>query len=431
MTGVPVGPRSYLYTVLDFQKLSATYQQALLRQVAPFWLKFSRDEPYGGYFDSLSATGEIIDGDKSVVAQAQQVWAFSWLYNTFDAQPSWLAHARHGATFLRQFAHDDTGACYAQLDRRGHPIALSSDSIPNCAVVMAYAQFHRAIGEEEWALLAKQTFFAVLQHRAAVRNAQESTIGGFRQIQHLSEPITVLKIVLDMQPLLDEETWKQSTDQVLYELLHEFMDRRTDTLREYILPGGAFLNTPEGRRLPVGLTFQTASYLLDYYAGNTAHRTGTASTTTTNRKQAMQVVTWCLTRCEQAWDEANGGLNQYVDLKQQPIIFPDWQQKWAWVQVEALSALIKGYMHTRHPDCLKWFKRIHDYTFHHFPDPKHLGWQLVIDQNAQPCTGAKAIPSVGCFSLIRCLTEIAQTLAKCEPIQPVERTGRAGAPFTP
>ena len=417
--------------MLDFQKLSATYQQALLRQVVPFWLKFSRDEPYGGYFDSLSNAGDVIDGDKSVARQAQQVWAFSWLFNTVDAQPSWLAHARHGATFLNQFAHDDTGACYGQLDRRGHPIAPSPDSVPASSVVIAYAQFYRATGEEEWAMRAKQLFSGILQRRADIRDAHRSTIGGFRQIQHLSEPVAVLKMVLDLQPLLDEETWKQSAELVMQELLHEFMDRRTDTLREYILPEGAFLNTPEGRRLSVGLTFQTAGYLLDFYAGNTVRKTGTALTTTPNRKQAMQVVTWCLTLCEQAWDESNSGLNQYVDLKQQPLTFPDWQQKWAWVQVEALAALIKGYVHTRHPDCLKWFKRIHDYTFHHFPDPKQAGWHLIIDQYAQPCIGAKAIPKVGCFSLIRCLTETAQTLAKCDQIQPKEQVGRAGAPLIP
>lgn len=120
----------------------------------------------------------------------------------------------------------------------------------------------------------------------------------------------------------------------------------------------------------------------------------------------MQVVTWCLRLCEQAWDEANAGLNQYIDVKQQAFIFPDWQQKWAWVQLEALSALLKGYEHTRHPDCLKWFKRIHDYTFQHFPDPKQTGWHLVLDQHTQPLVAAKATPMVGCYSLIRCIAEI-------------------------
>ena len=125
--------------------------------------------------------------------------------------------------------------------------------------------------------------------------------------------------------------------------------------------------------------------------------------------------------CEQAWDEATGGLNQYVDMKGQPSIFPDAQQKWAWVQVEAIACLTKGYFQTRHPDGLKWFKRIHDYTFAHFPDPKQVGWHVAIDQHRLPLLSAKAIPETNCFSLIKCLAETAQTLAKCDPLQPAGR----------
>ncbi len=406
--------------MLDFQKLSATYQQALLRQVVPFWLKNSRDERCGGYFDILSTTGESIEGDKFVTQQAQQVWAFAWLYNAIDGQPTWLEHARHGASFLNQFAHNDTLNCYAQLDRRGRAVVPSFDVIPDSMTVMAYAQLHRATGQDEWAMLAKQVFSTLLQRRAAARTEQINTIGGLRQVRHLGETGAVLKTVLEIKPLVDEETWKQNIELVLHELLHEFMDRRTDTLRESILPEGAFINTPEGRRLNVGLTFQTASYLLDFYAESALLKSG--SVINTNRKLGMQVVTWCLHLCEQAWDETHAGLNQFVDLKQQPFIFPDWQQKWAWIQVEALTALIKGYVYTRNPDCLKWFKRIHDYTFQHFPDPKQSGWHIVIDQHVQPILSAKAIPAVGCFSLIRCLAETGQLLAKCEPA-PAKRTG--------
>ncbi|GAB4023039.1 AGE family epimerase/isomerase [Spirosoma migulaei] len=403
--------------MLDFLKLSATYQQALLRQVVPFWLKHGRDEQCGGYFDLLSTTGEVIEGDKCITQQAQQTWAFAWLYNTLDGQPTWLEHARHGANFLSQFAHNDTLSCYAQLDRRGRAVAASTDAIPDCSVVMAYAQLHRATGNDEWAMLAKQTFTGLLQHRDEIRAEQAETIGGFRQIRHLSEPIAVLKTVLEMQPLLSEETWKQALDGVVQELLNEFVDRRTDVLREFILPEGAFVNTPEGRRVNVGLTFQTASYLLDFSAESGLPRTG--SSTITNRKLATQLVGWCLRLCEQAWDElAGGGLNQYIDVKQQPLLFPDGRQKWAWVQVEAMATLVKCYVYTRQPDCLKWFKRIHDYSFHNFPDAKHIGWHIAVDQHGQPLVSAKSLSAVGCFSLIRCLAETAQLLTKCEPIQP-------------
>lgn len=403
--------------MLDFPKLSADYQQALLRQVVPFWLKHGRDELCGGYFDLLSATGQAIEGDKFVALQAQQTWTFAWLYNSFDGQPTWLAHARHGATFLRQFAHDDDLTCYARLDRRGKPVAPALDVVPDCYAVMAYEQLHRATRDDEWATLAKQTFSNLLQRRQAIRVGQAGTIGGFRELRHLSEPVAVLKAVLAMQPMLDEDPWKEAVDAVSHELLTEFLDRRTDTLREFIMPDGAFVNTPDGRRLNVGLSCQTAGYLLDLYTRSSPSGAGT-------RKATIQVVTWCLRICEQAWDELTGGLNQFIDLKNQPVIFPDWQQKWAWVQVEALTTLVKGYFYTRHPDCLKWFKRIHDYTFQHFPDPKQGGWHLALDGQKQPVAQAKATASVGCFSLIRGLVETAQTLTKCGQPQPVGRNVR-------
>ena len=260
-------------------------------------------------------------------------------------------------------------------------------------------------------MLTKQTVGGLLEHKEQVRTRQQE-IGGFRQMRHLSEAASLFKATLEMQPLLDEETWKSAVDAVLHEIMHEFLDRRTDTLREYILPEGAFVNTPEGRRLNVGLTFQTVGYLLDFCAGND------------NRKLAAQVVAWGLRMCERAWDEATSGLNQYVDMKGQPSIYPGAQQKWAWVQAEAIGCLVKGYFQTRHPDCLKWFKRIHDYTFAHFPDPKHIGWHVVIDQHRSPLLSAKAIPETNCFSLIKCLAETAQTLAKCDPLQPAGRNVR-------
>ncbi|WP_338874147.1 AGE family epimerase/isomerase [Spirosoma sp. SC4-14] len=398
--------------MLDFQKLSASYQQALLRQIVPFWLKHSRDELCGGYFDYLAATGEVIDGNKFVALQAQQVWAFAWLYNTFDGQPAWLDHARHGGRFLSQFAHNDTLNTYAELDRRGRPVAPASGISSDCFTMMAYAQLHRATGDDEWAMLAKQTLTQLLKRRETFNKNDELPTERFQPIRHLSEPVALLKAVQEMRLLLDEDSWKESTKDVLQEITGEFLDRRTDTLREYILPDGAFINTPEGRRLNVGLTFQTAGYILD------------ACLELGNRKLALQVTTWCLQMCAYAWNEMEGGFAHYIDFKKQPVVFPEWTQKWAWVHLEAITALTKSYFQTRHPDCPGWIKRIHDYTFQFFPDQRYTGWYLAIGQNNQPIVNAKAIASIGCFSLIRCLAETAQLLTKCGQLQPVGRNIR-------
>ena len=379
--------------------------------MVPFWLKNSRDEQCGGYFDLISSSGESIDGDKSVAQQAQQVWAYAWLHNTFDGQPKWLEHAQHGANFLRRIASSETFTAYAQLDRRGRPVADYTNTVPAYSVLMAYAQLYRATADGAWAILAKSLFTALTAQQNE-RTKLVEPVGSLRQLKHLSEPAMRLKMLLEMQLLLDEETWKVQTDSVLQEILTQFTDRRTDVLREYVLPGGAFLNTPEGRRINVGLTCQTANFLFDFYARNSTIRTGPGGVA--SRKGINQLVSWCLTLCEKNWDEITGGLNQYADFKQQPVVFPDWQQKWAWVQLEAMATLLKGYVHTRQPNCLTWFKRIHDYTFRHFPDGKQPGWHLAVDQQGQPFMGVKSLPETGCFSLIRCLTEIAQLLPKCE-----------------
>ncbi|UHG91437.1 AGE family epimerase/isomerase [Spirosoma oryzicola] len=398
--------------MLDFRKLSADYQQALLRQVVPFWLNHSRDEQCGGYFDFLTSDGQVIEGDKIVTLQAQQVWAFTWLYNTFDGQPAWLDHAYKGATFLSEFAHDEKLNSYEQLDRRGRPVAPAANVVASCSAVMAYAQLHRATDDDGWAMLAKQVFSGLFRQWETTHTELAQTIGGYRQLRHLGEPVLLLKTLLEIRPLLDEESWHEKIESVLHVLLREFLDRRTGILREYMLPDGSFINTPEGRRLNVGLTFQAANFLLDLCAESG------------NRKLAMQVASWCIRMSEVAWNELSGGLNQYADMKGQPLIFPDWNQRWAWVQVEALSALTKSYFQTHHPECPKWIKRIHDFTFQYFTDPKLSGWHLVIGQQNQPLLPAKAIATTGCFSLIRCLAETAQTLTRCAQLQPAGRHSR-------
>lgn len=386
--------------MLEFHKLTADYQQALLRQVIPFWLINSPDRLCGGYFDLLGAAGMPIDADKHVALQAEQTWAFAWLYTTFDGQPRWLEHARHGGAFLSRFAHDDTLRCYADLDRRGRPVAAATTQAPNVYTLMAYAQLYRATQEDEWAMLAKALLTDTLAWHDTYRDEPNVSTLSSRPVRHLREWALVFRAVLSMQPLLDEESWKDMAAGLVEEIQTVFADRRTDTLRTMALPDGGYVNTPDGRQIDVGLTLQLITYLLDYCA------------LVPNRKLTRQVAGWCLWLCEQAWEPAAGGLVRYIDHKGLPLIWPDTGERWAWVALEGLSALLKSYHHTRQPDCLKWFRRIHDYVFAHFPDSKAPGWFPVIDAQRVPMLALKALPSVGCYSQIRCLTEISQLLGR-------------------
>ncbi|GAA4446640.1 AGE family epimerase/isomerase [Nibrella saemangeumensis] len=398
--------------MLEFQRLSAVYQETLLGVIAPFWLRHSADQTCGGYFNVLTNTGEAIDADKTIALQAQQVWAFATLYKQVDAKATYLEHALHGTNFLSNYAHDHKLNCYSVVDRRGRPVAPAADVLPDCAVAQAYVRVFEATANDEWAMLAKQTLQNLLRRRLAVRTKKAQDLGGFRQWQHLSEPVAVLKVLLDTKELLSEESWKEAIGDVLHELLHEFTDRRADLLREYVLPEGSFSNTPQGRRLSPGLTFQAVGCLLDL-----AHLTN-------NRKLSMQAVAWSLRLAEWAWDAALGGFVQWVDMKDQPVLEPTVNHRMAWIHLEALAAFIKGYLYTHHPECPKWFKRVHDYTFASFADPANQGWYPAVDAKGQPVLPAKATPTEGCYHLVKCLYETWQTLDQCALLQPASRYAR-------
>ncbi len=398
--------------MLDFAKLTVIYREALLQQVVPFWLSNSRDEAWGGYFDALTATGDPVTADKSVALLAQQIWSFGWLYNTIEPEQCWLDHALHGANFLTRFGLDEKMNAYALVDRIGKPVAPGSGKTTDAYCVMAYAQLHRATGNDEWAMLAKQVLFNLIQQRNTQRTKQQRTLGGFRQWQHLEEPVVVLKTLLATQFLLSEEDWKEYTEQVVEEILQTFLDKRLNILRESILPDGAFSHTPQGRRLSPALTFEAANALLDI------------ALKTSNRKLSLQVVTWCLSMCEQAWDEVNSGLHQYVDFLRQPILDSTWQYRTARVHLQALAVLIKSFFHTHHPDCLRWFQKIHDYTFQHFPDGENPGWHLALDQQNQVLLPVKATPAEGCYHFVKPVSETISFLTQCAQLQPPSRKFR-------
>ena len=59
---------------MDFKKLALQYKEELMNNVLPFWLEYSQDKEYGGYFTCLKRNGEVFDTDKFVWLQGREVW---------------------------------------------------------------------------------------------------------------------------------------------------------------------------------------------------------------------------------------------------------------------------------------------------------------------------------------------------------------------
>lgn len=390
-----------------------------MEQLVPFWLKHACDGLCGGYFDYLTTNGTPLDADKTVARQAEQVWAFAYLYTTLDAQPDWLDHALHGADFLAQHAHTPRMACYTRLNRTGQPtVPLSgptlNDPLTSARVASAYAQVYHATTDDQWAMLAKQTLQTALWHYQRTREVAHATPPDEPQsLRYLGHPVALLRALLDNHPLFDAAVWKEAAEPLLDEILNEFLDKRHDLPRDYVGVGGAFSNTPEGRRVSTYLTMEAASVLIE------------AGTLLGNRRLVLQAVNWCLRLCEWAWpSRANeqvilDGLPRFLDWKGQQSPFPTATDRVAGDHLLTLSTLANGYWHTRHPEAPRWLRRLSDYIFQHFFHSNSTGWPMPLPEQQGPGSQFRTTADEGCYALVRGLADAGQFLNQCARLQPV------------
>jgi N-acylglucosamine 2-epimerase len=93
-------------------RLAATYRDALLVDVIPFWLRHGLDREHGGYLTALDRDGTVIDTDKSIWFQGRGAWMFATLHNTVEQNPAWRAAATSGIEFLRRHGAAPSGKLY-------------------------------------------------------------------------------------------------------------------------------------------------------------------------------------------------------------------------------------------------------------------------------------------------------------------------------
>ena len=71
-------------------ELKRYYEDALLNDCIPFWLKTGVDYEHGGYFTCLDRKGEVYSTDKSVWFQGRMLWTLSKLMTEFGVKEVWI-----------------------------------------------------------------------------------------------------------------------------------------------------------------------------------------------------------------------------------------------------------------------------------------------------------------------------------------------------
>lgn len=375
-----------------FQAYANRYREALLADVIPFWMTHSLDREAGGYFTCLDRQGKIYDTDKFVWLQGRQVWTFSMLFNRVEQREEWLEVARLGAEFLRAHAIDKHGDCYFSLDRQGQPLIQPYNIFSDCFVALAFYQYGLASGEADYHILAKRCFERILARQSNPKGIYEKSTGS-RPMKGFALPMILANLFLDMPDLLPEAQGQVLVDRCIHEVMQVFYNSSTGLIHEHVHADGSFLDSFDGRLINPGHGIEAMWFMMDL-----AQQRG-------NQGLMDQAVNRCLDLLEFGWDKQYGGIFYFMDAKGAPPLSLEWDQKLWWVHVETLLALAKAYLYTNRSDVWDWYQRVHDYTWHHFPDPTHGEWLGYLNRQGEPLLSLKGGKWKGCYHVPRALYE--------------------------
>lgn len=117
----------------------------------------------------------------------------------------------------------------------------------------------------------------------------------------------------------------------------------------------------------------------------------------------QRAVNVTLATLEFGWDQEFGGIFYFLDRLGHPPQQLEWDQKLWWVHLESLVALSMGYALTNHKECWKWYQRVHNYSWSHFPDPNYGEWYGDLNRQGEVLLSLKGGKWKGCFHLPRAL----------------------------
>jgi len=374
------------------------YRQDLLQRIVPFWLKFGLDAENGGYFCVLSAKGEVITTDKWVVWHAQQAWAFAKLYQ-FEPRPEYLEFARRGADFLLLNAADAKDNWWNSVDCTGRGVVETTDSCPEAATISAWSLLYELTQEETYAEAAKKTLAKAFRRREKrLQKRAEDVLSG-RHLKNLGELSAMTKALIASKELMGEKAFKEKAEALIHELTKHFWEPRANILLENVFPEGGYSDCLRGRQIHAGRVFEAFNAFYDLTKELNKRQL---------RRQLAQHVAFL---AETTWDEAYGGYFYWLDLKSLPTVEPEASYKYAWVQLEACTALLRAYQVLQDRTLLKHWLRVNDYVWQHFPDHSLEGeWLGVLSRHGEPLVNMKATPEKSAYYPIKNLLDSAAIL---------------------
>jgi len=347
---------------MDFGDLARVHRDLLLEDVVPFWTRHSPDRECGGFFTFLDEDGSVYGTDKPIWLQGRIAWLFARLCNAVEKREEWLELSRHGLEFLRRHGYDDDGRMFFLTTRDGRPLRKRRYVFSETFAAIAFAEYAKATGDAEAARMAAQTFDTAYRYHTTPGLLEPKEIQSTRPSKGHAMPMILLATAnilreVDPRPIYDEVI-----DRSVREVFDHFCHPEFEALLETVGPNGEFIDTPEGRTMNPGHAIETSWFIMDI---------GRRRNDPALIEGGLRILDWMLRK---GWDDRYGGILYFRDVLDRPSTQYEWDMKLWWPHTEALVACSMAYELTGDERWMEWYRKVHEWAFAHFPDPKHGEW---------------------------------------------------------
>lgn len=337
------------------------YRKDLIDNILPFWLKDAVDYKNGGIYTCLDREGNIYGTDKSVWFQGRALWVFAKAYNLIDKNPEYLKAAENIYSFFPKCTDTD-GRMFFTVTEDGRELQKRRYYFSETFAAIGCAELYKATGRKEVLESAEKYFQVAYECFTGVRKNQPKINPANLDSKALS-PVMIMLATAQVMRSIDGlwDKYNKIASECLEEILHGGFLKK-DALLESVNTKGEFVDTPNGRIVNPGHSLEAAWFIM-------------AEGIVTGNEEAINVAKDIIDfTLPLGWDEKNGGIIAFTDLKGKPPVQLEWDMKLWWPQCEAMIALRLAYLQFGDEKYNTFYNKVKEYCEKYFCDDECGEW---------------------------------------------------------
>ena len=380
------------------ETLLDTYLGGLLNDTLPFWLQHSIDREHGGFLTSLDADGTLVDPDKGVWQQARFTWLLGELYNNIEPKDEWLELAKHGIEFIDKHCFDQNdGRMWFHLTRDGRPIRKRRYSFSESFAAIAYGEFAKATGSDEYTEKAKRTFKQFVEHNLDTKGTQPK-FTDVRPTRSLGFPMITIATAQELRESIGLEDANEWIDHSIASIRSLHLKEDIQCVMETVSPTGEIIDSYDGRTLNPGHAIEGAWFIM---------QEGSYRNDRDLIDMGCKMLDWMWAR---GWDQEHGGLYYFRDVFNRPVQEYWHDMKFWWPHNETIIATLMAWELSNEQKYADWHQLVHDWAYEFFPDRTHGEWYGYLQRDGSISSTAKGNLWKGPFHLPRMQLVCSKTL---------------------